>query len=400
MNILIFEYHNFGIEDVKECFEKNGHLYKVVETDLFRNRVSAEFDSIFEQNYDDGIDGKQYDCVFTFNYSPVISNNCKKRNVPYIALVYDSPQVLLYSYTIINPCNYVFIFDKTQYMELKKEGINTVYYMPLPVNTDRMKRMLDDISDEAKRYNNRYKSDIAFVGSMYNEKHNLFERLSGVNDFTKGYLDAVMNAQRKVYGYFFLEQLLKGEVLNDMLKNYPVETSRDGVETVQYLYADYFLARKMAADDRKEILGRLGKEFGREYAVNLYTPNETPDIAGVNNCGVVDYYHVMPYIFRNSRINLNITLRSIKSGMPLRAMDIMGAGGLLMSNYQEDFYDWFVPGEDMVMYESVDDLVSKCRYYLKHDSERQQIARNGYEKIEQNHTYDVRFKEIFNTVFN
>ncbi len=22
MNILIFEYHNFGIEDVKECFEK------------------------------------------------------------------------------------------------------------------------------------------------------------------------------------------------------------------------------------------------------------------------------------------------------------------------------------------------------------------------------------------
>ena len=45
-------------------------------------------------------------------------------------------------------------------------------------------------------------------------------------------------------------------------------------------------------------------------------------------------------------------------------------GGLLMSNYQEDFYDWFVPCEDMVMYESVDDLVSKCRYYLKHDSER------------------------------
>ena len=46
MNILIFEYHNFGIEDVKECFEKNGYLYKVVETDLFRNRVSAEFDSM------------------------------------------------------------------------------------------------------------------------------------------------------------------------------------------------------------------------------------------------------------------------------------------------------------------------------------------------------------------
>ena len=84
-----------------------------------------------------------YTSVFTFNFSPVISNNCKKRNVPYIAFVYDSPQVLLYSYTIINPCNYVFIFDKTQYTELKMAGINTVYYAPLAVNADRMKRMLD-----------------------------------------------------------------------------------------------------------------------------------------------------------------------------------------------------------------------------------------------------------------
>ena len=95
MNILIFEYHNFGIEDVKECFKKNGHLYKVVETDLFRNRVSAEFDSIFEQNYDDGIDGKQYDCVFTFNYSPVIS----KRGIFRILHWYMT--VLRYCYTHI-----------------------------------------------------------------------------------------------------------------------------------------------------------------------------------------------------------------------------------------------------------------------------------------------------------
>ena len=47
MNILIFEYHNFGIEDVKECFEKNGHKYKVKETVLYREDVSIEFDELF-----------------------------------------------------------------------------------------------------------------------------------------------------------------------------------------------------------------------------------------------------------------------------------------------------------------------------------------------------------------
>ena len=105
-------------------------------------------------------------------------------------------------------------------------------------------------------------------------------------------------------------------------------------------------------------------------------------------------------ICRNSKINLNITLRSIKSGIPLRGMDIMGAGGFLMSNYQEDFFDFFVPGEDMVLYESEEDLICKCRYYLDHDDEREAIARSGSEKIAEHHTYDVRFNEIFNIVFN
>ena len=209
-----------------------------------------------------------------------------------------------------------------------------------------------------------------------------------------------MDAQRKVYGYFFLDKLLNGEVLKDMLKNYPVEPSCDGVETVQYLYADYFLARKMATDERMEIMERLGKDYGSRYNVNLYTPNPTPGLEGVRNLGAVDYYNTMPYIFHNTKINLNITLRSIKSGIPLRGMDIMGAGGFLMSNYQEDFYDFFVPGEDMVMYESIDDLSHKCNYYLTHESERADIARRGYEKIAEYHTYDVRFKEMFDIVFN
>ena len=38
-------------------------------------------------------------------------------------------------------------------------------------------------------------------------------------------------------------------------------------------------------------------------------------------------------MFANSKVNLNITLRNIKTGIPLRALDIMGAGGFLLTNY-------------------------------------------------------------------
>ena len=192
MNILIFEYHNFGIEDVKETFTKNGHKYKEIESALIKERKSTEFDSIFEKAYEEGINGRPYDCVFTFNYSPVISVNCNKVNLPYIAWVYDSPHVALYSYTLINPCNHVLIFDKMQYLELKKEGIDTVYYEPLAVNIDRMKRMLDSKNDKnaqiAEQLKKTQSCDISFVGAMYNEKHNLFKRLEGISDYTRGYL--------------------------------------------------------------------------------------------------------------------------------------------------------------------------------------------------------------------
>ena len=89
---------------------------------------------------------------------------------------------------------------------------------------------------------------------MYNEKHNLYDKLDGISDFTRGYLDSVMNAQRKVYGHFFLEEVLNGEILKDMLNSLPLEPNNDGVETIQYLYADYLLARKMANDDRTEVM--------------------------------------------------------------------------------------------------------------------------------------------------
>ena len=87
----------------------------------------------------------------------------------------------------------------------------------------------------------------------------------------------------------------------------------------------------------------------------------------------------------------------IRSGIPLRIFDIMGCGGFLISNYQPELLDYFIPGEDIVLYDSIPDLLEKINYYLNNEEERLAIAHNGYEKIKKYHTYDIRLESMLKT---
>lgn len=399
MNVLFPEWKNFGKEDMLDAMHNLGINVICVEFEAIHDRVNpeaeAKLDALIEEYLNKGDDS---DAVFTFNYSPLISNVCKKHNVKYVAWVYDSPLVSLFSYTIINPCNHVYVFDRALADRFASEGITTVHYMPLAANVRRLDAMNVSPSGNgrglAPEAVKRVSGDIAFVGSMYNEKHQLYERLSSMPDFAKGYLDGIIEAQMKVQGYFFMEEMLKGPVLEEMKKALNYKPNRDGVETPEYVYANYFLARKLAERERRHLLGMLAEELP-DSRVNLYTHNPTPELPGVHNVGAVDYYNDMPYVFKCSRINLNISLRSIQTGIPLRCMDIMGAGGFLMSNYQADLLEHFIPGEDFVYYESDEDLISKCRYYLEHDEERRAIAASGHIKVAAAHTYEDRVRQMF-----
>ena len=102
----------------------------------------------------------------------------------------------------------------------------------------------------------------------------------------------------------------------------------------------------------------------------------------------------VPKVFHLSKINLNMTIKSIQSGLPLRILDIMGCGGFLMTNYQAELTDYFEIGRDLEAYSSLEELVEKCAFYLEHDDIRQEIAHNGYEKIKQHHTYPHRIAEM------
>jgi spore maturation protein CgeB len=170
--------------------------------------------------------------------------------------------------------------------------------------------------------------------------------------------------------------------------------------------------REITARERRSLLGSVAAKYDLSlYAGKRDTGSEdtnSRNMEDVNpgcqemklcrfkNLGAVDYYTEAPLVYRNSKINLNITLRSIKSGMPLRVFEIMGSGGFLLTNYQADFEGSFKAGEDYVYFDSSKDLLDKCGYYLadSNNAERMEIAKNGFEKMMKYNTYDCRVREM------
>ena len=112
--------------------------------------------------------------------------------------------------------------------------------------------------------------------------------------------------------------------------------------------------------------------------------------------GPVKYFSDMNAVFRNSLLNLCPTLRSISSGIPLRGLDIMGAGGVLFSNYQEELAEFFIDSEDVIMYESLEDAVAKADYYLNNKDLLPNIALSGKEKAAAYFSYDDRINTLLN----
>lgn len=383
MKILFLDAPAFAKQDMLDAFFSCG-----ISCDLFFHANYKERHSLdFEQALMQRLEENSYDFIFSFNYFPSISRCCQKKNIKYVSYVYDSPLVALYSCTLINSCNYVFLFDKATYLTFHNAGIPTVYYLPLAANVKRLTSLICPDSIKSK-----ITSDVSFIGSLYNEEHNFFDRLEHISPYTKGYLDSIMTAQQQIYGYFFLEDLLTHPILEDLQKCVPYKPMPDGTESAAYVYANYFLCRKITNNERLSLL----KAASEQFSLKLYTHHPSEELPNANYIGPVDYYDTMPLVFQNSRINLNITLKSIQSGIPLRCMDIMGSGSFLLTNFQSDFLDYFVAGDDFAYYESSDDFISKISYYLSHEAERQQIIANCIGKMRDAHTFEHRVHSILN----
>ena len=428
MHILMYRWKAYNYRDIEQTFLLLGYTVDNIEQELGSYDVSPEFERVIEEK----IRGTHYDMVFTVNYFPLISNVCERTGVKYVSWTCDNPLISMYHESVFHDCNYIFTFDKTNYLEFRGMGVKHIWYLPLAVDTERMDALLgapeevrtagaahegmktagtvpeeigtaESVPAEIGKAGRRkaaqdsemrkYRGDVAFVGSLY--ERNSYDKIKNrLPEYLRGYFDAVMEAQLNISGANIVEPMLTTNILEQLQEYFQLEKSEGSFSDLGLIFQTTVLGFKIAEIERRRALIELSKH----YKVNVYSNSDVSDLLRIQYCGSVDYWSEMPKVFRMSKINLNFTIPNIKSGIPLRIWDVLGCGGFLLTNYQAEIPYYFKEGEDLVCFDGLEDLCEKVGYYLEHEEERKRIAWNGYRKVREKHSYIERIHTILDTV--
>lgn len=330
--------------------------------------------------------------VFSINFFPAIAEVCHIYRVPYLCWTVDSPVLELFSKSICHDTNRIFMFDRAQHDYFGRFNPSCCFHLPLAANIARYDRVIADITEADTQ---KFSSDISFVGSLYTEK-NPMNTMGALPDYVAGYINGAVDASLKIYGYNFLEEIMTEDIIAALKQAAPsfYSPTNTVAPSDRYVAAHQYLGMQVAEAERIRTLNELAKYFH----VDLYTRSDTSPLRNVHVHGGVKTHTEMPKIFHLSKINLNMTIKPIQTGLPLRIFDILGCGGFLMTNYQPELPELFEIGVDLEAYSSMEELADKCAYYLAHEDERKQIALNGYRKVKDNYSYQKRIMEMLRVV--
>lgn len=118
-------------------------------------------------------------------------------------------------------------------------------------------------------------------------------------------------------------------------------------------------------------------------------------------CNNPIYMEEMCKVIVSSKINLNILTKENRDTTNIRLFEIPACGGFQLSERSNEILGLFEEDKEIVCFETVEELISKCNFYLKDESERERNRLNGYRRlISGNHTVLDRAREILGTVFN
>ena len=334
----------------------------------------------------------QVPVLMTQDFCTPVAEAAHLRDIPYICWPYDSPQEAFYRKEALYDTNIVFCFDRKMMERLDKRGVKNLFYEPLAANMHMAE--LADLSEENLL---RYASDISFVGNFYADKKRK-EAFTQIREGLPWVYNEIEKNINEAEGDFAKSDRIFGKISKDIIK-WIIENSGEvrnieDPEDAGFIMQCYMFARELA---EREGIGAL-RELGKAGHVKVYTsePDKTSiaDLTGAEILDKVSYDSEMPLIFAASKINLNITVPGIESGIPQRVFDILGMGGLCLTNWQPEMEELFDTSKELAVAKDYGELREKAEFYLKNEKARLEMSLAGYLKVKECYTYPKAMKRI------
>lgn len=160
------------------------------------------------------------------------------------------------------------------------------------------------------------------------------------------------------------------------------------------LLSSYELSRYHKTANRKKEIdvsfvgGLAGRKDRKDCIDHLLANGVSVQVFGYGAPGGQVSQQRMVEIFNNSRINLNFTDTSVptyltkippgRKQLKGRIAEVALCGSFMLSESAPGIENILVPGQEMVVFGTKEELLSQVRYYLAHEQEREAIAERGF----------------------
>ena len=161
-----------------------------------------------------------------------------------------------------------------------------------------------------------------------------------------------------------------------------------------WLLAQTLLANSLDVQAEKSNL--LSNHDFRRYLANRFPNNVHPPVSDEYLIELYSRSHIClgfleVYIEHNP-------IRPVTRHLHLREFEAPMSGALYLTGYSEELEEMFEPGKEVVTYRNQYELLDKAKYYLNNPEEAEKIRLGGRTRALRDHTYHIRFKQLFQKI--
>jgi len=301
-------------------------------------------------------------------------------------------------------------------------GINNTVY-PLEEIGNVFKFQLTDIPHEKNWYSHKAERNaemVKFVDKTVKENkidvivcylagHSTTEKvLKQIRSYGIPMVNESLDDERKFRNKIGKDGTRKG--LKNVCKYFDLSLTTSKSAIVKYLveggkpmYKDYAgnekVYKKLGLEKEYQVafvgadygIRRTYVEYLRSNGIQVYTKGNGWEDGFAEADEMIEIFNKAKIVLGFATVGKNDDIFILKG----RDFEVPLTGSFYLTGHHDELSEYFDIGKDIETYRSKEELLKKVEYYLAHDEEREEIAKQGYEKCLDNYTAKKSYEKVF-----